>query len=50
MRWGSSIKGKLLYAGGVKAFCAGKPLEERFMEVVRGARGLQTPQNNQHVT
>jgi len=27
-------KGKLLYAGSVKAFCAGKPLEERFMEVV----------------
>lgn len=27
-------KGKLLYAGGVKAFCAGKPLEERFMEVI----------------
>lgn len=26
--------GRLLYAGGVKAFCAGKPLEERFMEVV----------------
>jgi ABC-2 type transport system ATP-binding protein len=29
-------KGKLLYAGGVKAFCAGKPLEERFVEVVDG--------------
>ncbi len=28
-------KGKLLYAGSVKAFCAGKPLEERFMEVVQ---------------
>ena len=27
-------QGKLLYAGSVKAFCAGKPLEERFMEVV----------------
>jgi ABC-2 type transport system ATP-binding protein len=27
-------KGKLLYAGPVKAFCAGKPLEERFMETV----------------
>jgi ABC-2 type transport system ATP-binding protein len=27
-------RGKLLYAGSVKAFCAGKPLEERFMEVV----------------
>lgn len=26
--------GKLLYAGGVAAFCAGKPLEERFMETV----------------
>lgn len=26
--------GKLLYAGGVKAFCAGKPLEERFVETV----------------
>ncbi|HUC01631.1 MAG TPA: ABC transporter ATP-binding protein [Candidatus Paceibacterota bacterium] len=28
-------KGKLLYAGSVKAFCAGKPLEERFMEAVQ---------------
>ncbi|MGC9968761.1 MAG: ABC transporter ATP-binding protein [Minisyncoccia bacterium] len=27
-------EGKLLYAGSVKAFCAGKPLEERFMEMV----------------
>ena len=27
-------QGKLLYAGSVKEFCAGKPLEERFMEVV----------------
>jgi ABC-2 type transport system ATP-binding protein len=27
-------KGKLLYAGSVKKFCEGKPLEERFMEVV----------------
>jgi ABC-2 type transport system ATP-binding protein len=27
-------QGKLLYAGSVKAFCAGKPLEERFMEIV----------------
>lgn len=27
-------KGKLLYAGGVREFCAGKPLEERFMEIV----------------
>jgi len=26
--------GKLLYSGSVKKFCAGKPLEERFMEVV----------------
>ncbi len=26
--------GKLLYAGPVKEFCAGKPLEERFMETV----------------
>ena len=26
--------GKLLYAGGVQAFCAGKPLEERFTEEV----------------
>src|SRR5580698_1235140 len=26
--------GKLLYAGSVREFCAGKPLEERFMEVV----------------
>jgi ABC-2 type transport system ATP-binding protein len=27
-------EGKLLYAGSVKTFCAGKPLEERFMETV----------------
>ena len=27
-------EGKLLYAGSVKAFTAGKPLEERFMETV----------------
>jgi ABC-2 type transport system ATP-binding protein len=27
-------EGKLLYAGPIKAFCAGKPLEERFMETV----------------
>jgi len=27
-------KGRLLYAGTVKEFCKGKPLEERFMEVV----------------
>ncbi len=27
-------KGKLLYAGSVKKFCEGRPLEERFMEVV----------------
>jgi len=26
--------GKLLYAGSVQKFCAGKPLEERFMEVI----------------
>jgi ABC-2 type transport system ATP-binding protein len=27
-------QGKLLYAGDIASFCAGKPLEERFMEVV----------------
>lgn len=27
-------QGKLLYAGGVKEFCAGHPLEERFTEIV----------------
>jgi ABC-2 type transport system ATP-binding protein len=27
-------EGKLLYGGSVKEFCAGKPLEERFMEVI----------------
>ena len=27
-------QGKLLYAGGVKAFCAGESLEERFMKTV----------------
>ena len=29
-------QGKLLYAGSVKTFSAGKSLEERFMEVVGG--------------
>ncbi|SRR5258708_4563652 len=29
--------GKLLYAGSVKAFCAGKPLEERFIETVEAS-------------
>ena len=29
--------GKLLYAGPVKKFCAGKPLEERFMQIVTAA-------------
>lgn len=28
-------QGKLLYAGPVKAFCAGRPLEERFMEAIQ---------------
>jgi ABC-2 type transport system ATP-binding protein len=28
-------QGKLLYAGPVKDFCAGRPLEERFVETVR---------------
>ncbi len=27
-------QGKLLYAGGVKEFCAGEPLEKRFVELV----------------
>lgn len=27
-------QGKLLYSGSVKEFCAGRPLEERFMEIV----------------
>jgi ABC-2 type transport system ATP-binding protein len=35
--------GKLLYAGSVKAFCAGKPLEERFMEVVGAHEKTGTP-------
>ncbi len=30
-------EGKLLYAGSVKEFCHGKPLEERFMETVEAA-------------
>ena len=33
-------QGKLLYAGGVTEFCAGKPLEERFMEVVDAHEAL----------
>ena len=32
-------KGKLLYAGSVKDFCAGKPLEERFVETVMREEG-----------
>ena len=28
-------EGKLLYAGSVKDFCAGRPLEERFVEIVQ---------------
>ena len=36
-------KGKLLYAGSVKKFCEGKPLEERFMEVVEDHEASQTP-------
>ncbi len=36
-------KGKLLYAGPVKAFCAGKPLEERFMEAVTEHENGRTP-------
>jgi len=28
-------QGKLLYAGPVKDFCAGRPLEERFVETIR---------------
>jgi len=28
-------EGKLLYAGSVKNFCAGRPLEERFVEIVK---------------
>jgi ABC-2 type transport system ATP-binding protein len=35
-------KGKLLYAGSVKKFCEGKPLEERFMEVVEAHEASQT--------
>jgi ABC-2 type transport system ATP-binding protein len=31
-------KGKLLYAGSVKAFCAGIPLEERFVKIVSHQR------------
>ena len=31
-------EGKLLYAGSVKNFCAGRPLEERFVETVREYR------------
>ncbi len=32
-------KGKLLYAGKVKDFCAGKPLEEKFVETVAKEEG-----------
>ncbi|MDE2018972.1 MAG: ABC transporter ATP-binding protein [Patescibacteria group bacterium] len=39
-------EGKLLYAGGVKEFCAGKPLEERFVETVTGAKnGVRRMEN-----
>jgi len=37
-------QGKLLYAGSVKAFCAGKPLEERFMEAVEEHERRREPQ------
>lgn len=33
-------EGRLLYAGTVKEFCAGKPLEERFVSVVEEAGGI----------
>lgn len=33
-------EGRLLYAGPVKAFCAGKPLEERFVETVEAHEKL----------
>lgn len=35
-------RGKLLYAGPVKAFCAGKPLEERFVEIVAAHEPQET--------
>lgn len=31
-------KGELLYSGGVKEFCAGKPLEERFVEMIENQK------------
>lgn len=33
-RVGIIHEGKLLYAGGVKEFCRGRPLEERFVELI----------------
>lgn len=39
-------KGKLLYAGSVKAFCEGKPLEERFMEVVEEHEAVEKEKSN----
>ena len=41
-------KGKLLYAGSVKEFCAGKPLEERFMEVVEAHEVHEHKTNEKH--
>jgi ABC-2 type transport system ATP-binding protein len=39
-------KGKLLYAGSVKKFCEGKPLEERFMEVVEAHEASEKETSN----
>lgn len=33
-------RGKLIYAGDVKQFCAGRTLEERFVEVIEGEQKL----------
>lgn len=41
-------KGKLLYAGSVKEFCAGKPLEERFMEVVEAHEANEKHEKHNH--
>jgi len=42
-RIGIIHKGELLYSGPVKKFCAGKPLEEKFVEMVEGVQMANSP-------
>ena len=41
-------EGKLLYAGPVKDFCAGRPLEERFVETVEEYEGRKRENDVQY--